>query len=246
MAVVTTIRLDVSRLREFEEWADQFPYAISLGMNKTANLAIKQLVKELPETFTIRNSFTKRGIGLGPERPGNNGANKRDLRLFIFGKHEYLEIHRTGGDRPKGDQAIGAIPLAARANKGDELKRRNDWPLNLIKRGLAYRPGIDRRRKILRSKVTKTSKDGKARTRTKTSKTAVPPLADGQIVRASKRHPTAAPGTALWYIQDDSKTQLIKRWDIDGTVKDVFDREFPDQLYLAIQQAIKTARRRRR
>lgn len=243
MAVVTTIRLDLSRLREFEEFADQFPFAISLGMNRTAKLARDELVRELPLHFRVRNAWTKKGIGIGPDRGSYKGASKNDLRLSIFGRHEYLEVHSTGGKRPQSDQRIGAVPIGARANPDDELKRRNDWPLNLIRRGLAYRPGIDRRRKVMRSKVTKVGKDGKARTRTKTTKTAVPQLAHGQIVRASKKHPTAEPGTVLWYIQDDSRTQLPKRWPIAGTVSDVFDREFPDQLYRAIVKAIRTRRR---
>lgn len=244
MAVVTTIRLDLSRLREFEEFADQFPFAISLGMNRTAKLARDQLVRELPQHFTVRNAWTKKGIGIGPDRGSYKGASKNDLRLSIFGRHEYLEVHSEGGKRPQSDQRIGAIPIGARANENDELKRRNDWPLNLIRRGLAYRPGIDRRRKILRTKTTKTGPDGRTRTRTKTTKSAIPPLAHGQVVRASRLHPTAQPGTVLWYIQDDSRTELKKRWPIEATVKDVFNREFSDQLYRAIVKAIRDRRRR--
>jgi hypothetical protein len=73
----------------------------------------------------------------------------------------------------------------------------------------------------------------------------VPKLAHGQVIRASKKHPTATPGSVLWYIADDAKINLKKRWPIDQTVKEVFDGEFPDQLYRSIVQAVRSARRRR-
>jgi hypothetical protein len=245
MAVVTTIRLDLSRLREFEEWADQFPFAISRGMNWTAKLARDRLVRELSNHFTVRNEWTKKGIGIGPDRGTYKGASKHDLRLHIFGRHDYLEVHNTGGARPNGDQPISAVPIGARPSETDTTKRRSEWPLNLIRRGLAYRPGIDRLRKTLTSKVSKADKSGKVRTRTVRRREAVPKLAHGQVIRASKRHPTATPGSVLWYIADDAKINLKKRWPIDETVKEVFDGEFPDQLYRSIVQAVRTARRRR-
>lgn len=238
MAVVTTIRLDLSRLREFEEFADQFPFAISLALNRTAKLARAQLVRELSNHFTVRNDFTKRGVGFEP-------SNKRDLRVTIFGKHDYLEVHNTGGQRPSGGQPISAIPFGARPTEQTKTNRPNEWPMNLIKRGLAYRPGIDRLRKMVSSKVTKTGKSGKARTRTVKRREAVPQLAHGQIVVGSKKHPsTGARGAVLWYIADDSKINIKKRWPIDDTVKEVFDSEWPDQLYLAAKFAVKTRKRR--
>lgn len=242
MAVVTTIRLDLSRLREFAEWADQFPFAISRGMNWTAKLARDRLVRELPLHFTVRNEWTKKGIGIGPDRGTYKGASKNDLRLYIFGRHDYLEVHNTGGKRPNGDQPISAVPIGARASEQDTTKKRSDWPLNQIRRGIAYRAGIDRlRRKV---SVQKTSKrTGKARTVTRRED--VPKLAHGQVIRASKKHPTATPGSVLWYIADDAKINLKRRWPIDETVKEVFDGEFPDQLYRSIVQAVRTARRRR-
>lgn len=245
MAVVTTIRLDLSRLREFSEWADQFPFAISLAMNWTAKLARDRLVRELPLHFTVRNDFTKKGIGIGPDRGSYKGAAKNDLRLTIFGQHDYLEVHNTGGKRPSGDQSISAVPVGARPSKEATTKRRNDWPLNLIRRGLAYRPGIDRLRKMVSSKISKAGKSGKVKTRTVKRREAVPPLAHGQVVRASAKHPTATPGSVLWYIADDAKIQLKKRWPIDGTVKEVFEGEFSDQLFRAATKAVRTARRRR-
>jgi hypothetical protein len=211
-------------------------------MNWTAKLARDRLVRELPLHFTVRNEWTKKGIGIGPDRGAYKGASKHDLRLHIFGRHDYLEVHNTGGKRPNGDQPISAVPIGARASEQDTTKKRSDWPLNQIRRGLAYRAGIDRLRK--RVSVQQTSKKtGKVRTVKR--REGVPKLAHGQVIRASKKHPTATPGSVLWYIADDAKINLKKRWPIDETVKEVFDGEFPDQLYRSIVQAVRTARRRR-
>ena len=123
MSTVTTIKLDLSRLREFEDFADQFPFAISRAMNWTAKLARTRIVKELPQNFTVRNAFTAKGVGIGPNRGTYNGASKNDLRLTIFGKHDYLEAHNTGGRRPAGAQPISAVPVGARRNKEDSTQR---------------------------------------------------------------------------------------------------------------------------
>jgi hypothetical protein len=211
-------------------------------MNWTAKLARDRLVRELPLHFTVRNEWTKKGIGIGPDRGAYKGASKHDLRLHIFGRHDYLEVHNTGGKRPNGDQPISAVPIGARASEQDTTKKRSDWPLNQIRRGIAYRAGIDRLRKKVSVQQT-SKKTGKVRTVKR--REGVPKLAHGQVIRASKKHPTATPGSVLWYIADDAKINLKKRWPIDETVKEVFDGEFPDQLYRSIVQAVRTARRRR-
>ena len=244
MATITTISLDLSRLREFEEFADQFPFAISLGMNWTAKIARTRIVRELPLHFTVRTPWTAKGIGIGPNRGTYNGSSKNDLRLTIFGKHDYLEAHNTGGKRPQGAQSISAVPVGARASKEASTKKRSEWPLNLIKQGKAYRAGIDRRRGKVKSKVTAVDARGRTRTRTRTLKAKVPPLEAGQVVRASVKHGTAAPGSVLWVIVKDSDIDLRKRWPIQETVAEVFNGEFPDQLYRAAQKAVRSARRR--
>ena len=84
-----------------EEYAKQVPYATALAINEVAFLARKDLADLLPETFTVRNAWTARGMRV-------DTATKRTLTAEVGSTRPYMGPHALGGDRA-GDKK-GAVP----------------------------------------------------------------------------------------------------------------------------------------
>lgn len=240
------VRLNVEELRGFEEFSDQFQFAIALAMNWTARQdAVPALQEGLYKSkpggagFTDRGvSYTKGGIKF------YRSARKNDLEVRVGAISEYLLAATEGAadnSRPPGKSDIGAVPIGpTRSPKTTKLARRNDWPMQLIKRGLAYRPGIDHTRKTKTVQVQ--TKSGK--TRNRKIKDRPDPLEQGQILYGSKKSPF--PGQKLWVIADDRDTELQPVYPALTLVKEVFAGSFSDNLYKAIRKAVKTQSKIRR
>lgn len=240
------IALNIEGLRDFEQFADQFPFAISLAMNTTAKQdavpAMREgLYKSKPggAGFTDRRvTYTERGIQF------YKSASKRDLTVKVGAISEYLLAATEGtadNSRPEGKSSIGAIPVGpTREPKHKILARRNDWPMQLIKRGLAFRYGVDHERKT--TKVQVTAKNGK--TRNKTIKDKPARLEQGQVLWGTKKSPF--PGQRLWVIDNDRDIKLQPAYPALSLVKEVFAGSFSDRLYAAIRRAVKTRNKLRR
>ena len=236
------VRLNLDELRDFEQFADQFPFAISLAMNWTAKHdAVPAMRKGLYPSQPKGAGFTDRGVSY---TAGGiqffKASTKRDLTVKVGAISEYLLAATEGtrdSSRPEGDSPLGAIPVGpTRDPKSTKLARRNDWPMQLIKRGLAYRPGVDHERKSRKVQVqTRTGK-----TRNKSIKDRPAPLEQGQILYGTRK--SSAPGRPLWFIESDRNVELPPAYPALPLVKEAFDGNFSDQLYRAIRRAIRTRR----
>lgn len=234
------IGLNVDELRDFEEYADQFPFAIALAMNWTAkNDAVPAMREGLYQRQPIGAGFTDRGVsytkgGIAFFR----SARKNDLMVKVGAISEYLLAATEGtadNSRPEGKSDLGAIPVGpTREPKTTKLARRNDWPMQLIKRGLAFRYGVDHERKT--TKVQVTGKSGKTRNRKVKDKPA--PLEQGQVLFGTKKSPF--PGQRLWVIEEDREIELQPVYPALTLVKEVFAGNFSDNLLKAINRAVKT------
>ncbi len=238
------VTLDLQSLRDFEQFADQFPFAISLAMNTTAK---KDAVPAMRDGLYLKRpigagfqdrmvSYTERGIQF------YKASTKRDLTVKVGAISEYLLAATEGtadNSRPPGKSSIGAIPVGpTRQPKHKVLARRNDWPMQLIKRGLAFRPGLDHERKSASVKVTrKDGREGKRKVRDKPAA-----LMPGQVLYGTKKG--AHPGVALWVVADDRDVDLPPVYPALPLVKEAFSGSFSDNLYRAIRKAIRTRRRR--
>lgn len=232
------IGLNVDGLRDFEEYADQFPFAIALAMNMTAKEDAVPAMREglyqrrpMGAGFTDRGvSYTKGGIAFF------RSARKNDLMVKVGAISEYLLAATEGtadNSRPEGKTELGAIPLGpTREPKTKKLARRNDWPMQLIKRGLAFRYGVDHERKTTKVQ----GKDGKTRNRKVKDKPAR--LEQGQVLYGTKKSPF--PGQRLWVIEDDRNIELQPVYPALTLVKEVFSGNFADNLLKAINRAVKT------
>lgn len=241
------VQLNLDELRDFEQFADQFPFAISLAMNWTAK---KDAVPAMRDGLYLKRpsgagfqdrlvSYTERGVQF------YKASTKRDLTVKVGAISEYLLAATEGtadNSRPEGRSSIGAVPVGpTRQPKHKVLARRNDWPMQLIRRGLAFRPGVDHERKTTKVKVQ--GKDGKTRNRkVKDGKTT--PLEPGQVLYGTKK--STHPGVALWVVADDRDIDLPPVYPALPLVKEAFSGSFADNLYKAIRKAVKTRNKMRR
>jgi hypothetical protein len=235
MSTLTTARLDLRGLRAFEAWSDQFPFAISHALNKTAQLAAVALRVTLKDYFADRgkaSAYVKRRLTI------TKVSSKRDLTVQVSSADDFMRAHAVGDDRPEGDRALSAVPLAMRQPKTRALGKRNEWPMALIRQGKAYRPGVDRVRKI--TATTTTSAAGKSQT--KRTKSKPDSLEPGQIVLASRKNGTHSAGTPLWLIVADDQIKLDQVWPMKEIVEGEFASHWEQQLIRSMQTAIKTAR----
>ena len=235
MSTLTTARLDLRGLRAFEAWSDQFPFAISHALNKTAQLAAVALRVTLKDYFADRgkaSAYVKRRLTI------TKVSTKRDLTVQVSSADDFMRAHAVGDERPNSGSDISALPLAMRQPKTRALGKRNEWPMALIRQGKAYRPGVDRSRKITATKTTSAS----GKSRTKRAKTAPDPLEPGQVVLASAKNGTHSAGTPLWLIVADDEIKLDQVWPMKEIVEGEFASHWEQQLIRSMQVAIKTAR----
>ncbi len=236
-----TTRLDLRGLKEFDEFAERhFQFAISHAMNMTAKgEAVNHLRRGLSSPdgarFTVRNKYTPGGIRFF------KAASKHDLTVKVGAISDYLRAATEGthdDDRPDGGRSIGAVPLGpTRQPITTTTARRNDWPMQLIARGLAFRPGIDHTRKRLA--VQGPLRPGQRR---RTAKDRPDPLKPGDVLFSTRKHPSGW-GTALWLIADDSTIDLHPRYPAVRLTREAFDAAFPDKLRKSVRKAIRSRRR---
>lgn len=235
--IITTYRLDLRGLDHFEAWSAQFPFAISHGLNKTGQKAARRLRSTLKDYFVDRgkaSDYVKRRLTIVKV------ASKSDLSIWVASADDFMRAHAEGGgdpSRPEGRSQLGAIPLAMRHDPKRGLGKRNEWPMELIRQGKAYRAGIDH----LQPQGTKTSaRTGK--TRRVTRRGAAPPLEAGQVIRASARNGAFQAGEPLWLIAEDDKIKLAQDWPMAELVEAEFADSWEAQLITSMRFAIKTAR----
>ena len=239
-----SIRLDLDGLRDYEHFQDQFPFAISHAMNATAKQdAVPHMRAGLAAPaphgagFTTRTKWTAGGIQFVKT------ATKRDQTVTVGAISDYLLAQTEGtadAHRPESKQPVGAVPIGAtRVPKSKSLAKRNEWPMRLIERGLAYRPGVDYRR--ARRAVEGPLLPGQKR---KTAKDRPDPLQPGQILYGSAKSPFA--GERLWYIEADRDITLQPVYPALRLVREAFDAGFSDRLRTSIRHAVRTARKIRR
>ena len=102
------IQFDASAInRVFDNMEKQVRFAAAVALTKTAQDAQEEVIRELPERFTIRTNWLARGVRIIPATPGR-------LVSTVLDKDSFMALQESGGDKvsPFGD-ALG-IPVGAR------------------------------------------------------------------------------------------------------------------------------------
>jgi len=103
------------------------PFAAARALTWTAQDAQKEIQRELPQRFIIRNSFVQKGVRI-------KAATKSNLQATIFDKDDFMTLQETGGTKtPRGRHL--AIPTNnVKRNKYDII-RGPQRPRKLVDRG---------------------------------------------------------------------------------------------------------------
>lgn len=119
------------RLHGFEK---QIPFAISKALNSTARDAVTVLQARLPEVFTIRTDWERRGLTFNP-------SGKSDLRAEVGSRHEYMEAQAKGGSKKPHEGKLVGIPLVGRGLPRPTEKsvtRPSRWPGAMVEKGRSF------------------------------------------------------------------------------------------------------------
>lgn len=135
------IKLDTRIFDEFEGWAKQIPFALSLALNRTGKRAVVELRESLPLYFTIRNKWTAGSMRI------KEVARKEDPRIEVGSVAKYMKPHAEGGPRDPGAKPSGAVPVMrwgsanTRSSMKEAFNKRNEWPRALLRQKKAVRFG---------------------------------------------------------------------------------------------------------
>ena len=222
--VTLKMTLDTSFLKQWEAFSLEFPFALSLALNRTGKLAGKHLRETLGNYFTIRNKWTAGGIGLpkadskdAKGRPtSTKWASKDRLSVEIGAAQEYMRAQTKGIDdhtRPEGKTPIGLVPASGlRAAMGGKLSRRGDWARGLIRTGKAVRVSLLSTR---REAIIATAKFGHG----------------------------WEEGRPLYFPRLDKETTLDERWPMLELIQGTFGKHWADEGVKAIKHAVKTSKK---
>lgn len=116
------IKLVIPR-RPFSELAAfgaSIPGTTAKALNDTAFDARKGVVEKLPSHFTIRSTWTEKGMHV-------QKADKGNLTASVGNRRPYMKVQAEGGDRPDPNGGSQVVPVGARAKRTSRTTPKN-WP----------------------------------------------------------------------------------------------------------------------
>lgn len=123
-----------SNFKQFTQHVKQIPFATALALTRTAQDIQSEVRRGLPQRFTLRNDWVRKGIRI--ER-----AEKRNLQAKVYTKDDFMVLQETGGSKTPIDGKSIAVPegIADRARK--------------ITRSMRPRAMMDDKRKVFRATI---------------------------------------------------------------------------------------------
>lgn len=94
---------------------DQIPFATALALTRTAQDVQAEIRRQLPQRFTIRNSWVSKGIVISK-------ATKRQLYAIVRSRDDFMVLQETGGTKaPRGRHL--AVPQGIRGSDREIVTR---------------------------------------------------------------------------------------------------------------------------
>lgn len=137
---MTDLRIDLELspvLRSLDDLKRrQIPFATALALTRTAQHAQREVVRTLPERFTIRSPFIARGVRVQPATKASQEAAVywRGPTGSRFG--ETLARHETGGTKRPANRYL-ALPRAVKRGAGGRIPK-GQRPATVLKRKRVY------------------------------------------------------------------------------------------------------------
>lgn len=126
---------DKELARTLTEIGKQAPFALSLTLNRLANVAQKDVQNSLSSRFQLRRAqFVRNTIY---RKPGEDTATKTKLEagVRVDDRRNFLAKFEEGGRKTSIDGGRIAIPIAARRNKAEVITKANRPRAILNKKG---------------------------------------------------------------------------------------------------------------
>lgn len=203
----------------------QFPFIISLAINSTAKDAQEAVKQSLKGNFTIRNTWTEKGIRF-------KASNKTNLAATIFTKDYYMERQEFGGDKKNSGGSFNIGPSVSVTTKKGGTYVRPAAPGTVA---IPTKNVLTTKRGIIRKRDTPQGLGDKA---------FVIKAADGRKFLAVRIARGKRAGLQIYYTLRDRST-IKPRLGMKEITKKVVDRRFMKHLDDAISRAMATVDRSR-
>jgi len=124
---------------------EQMPFIGAMTLTQTAKDAQQVVIVRLPHKFTIRNTWTQKGVQIQP-------AKKNHLESRVMVRDDYMQLQEEGGTKTPRGQHLAIPARGARKNKRDIITKSNrpravlDRPKSFIQRLKSGREAIMRRK----------------------------------------------------------------------------------------------------
>lgn len=118
------LKVDTRDLKRLEEHLERYakrslPYAIRNGLNTTAFEARKEWVAQLPKAFTLRNTWTEKGLRV--DKAGGRSIATMESRVGSI--RDYMGEQEQGYTQRKRGKHGVAIPTAGASGQGKKARR---------------------------------------------------------------------------------------------------------------------------
>jgi hypothetical protein len=133
---------DKELARSLREIGKQAPYALSLTLNRLANVAQQDVQNSLSTRFQLRRAqFVRNTIY---RKPGEDTATKTRLEagVRVDDRRDFLAKHETGGQKTSVDGGRVAVPIGARRNKAEIITKANRPRAILNKKGFRIKDDL--------------------------------------------------------------------------------------------------------
>ena len=111
----------------------QMRFAATMALTKTAQDAQQEVMRQLPERFTIRTGFLKSGVRYRPA-----DKNDRNMVSRVVDLDSFMALQETGGDKRQYSGKDMAVPIGARPTPLSTTPL-SKWPSALLaKLGRGY------------------------------------------------------------------------------------------------------------
>lgn len=105
----------------------QLDFALSKALNATAKDVQREVRASMPRKFTLRSTWTQKGIRFDP-------AKKYALRAVVGSLDDYMERQEEGGIKMPTKSKNLAIPVNVKHTRKGRIRKR-DYPSELLKAG---------------------------------------------------------------------------------------------------------------
>ncbi len=109
MSIITCTFTSANIVRVAQRIEKNLRFAAAMALTNVARDAQQEIIRQLPERFTIRTGWLKKGIRFKPA-----DKNAKDIMSRVVDVDSFMAFQETGGDKTKEGGRDFSIPIGAR------------------------------------------------------------------------------------------------------------------------------------